>query len=141
VDDALDVWAVHGVGGTLGAILTGVFAVAAVGGVSGLVEGNGSQVLKQLVAVGSTWIYSGVATFVILKVVDRFVGLRVEESKKRQASTRPSTARSPGRWSRGRVGRAAAPRGARPARGRTQPNSDGAGRRRTRFHGPGPRTG
>ena len=81
VDDALDVWAVHGVGGTLGAILTGVFAVAAVGGVSGLIEGNGNQVLKQLVAVGATWIYSGVATFVILKVVDRFVGLRVEESE------------------------------------------------------------
>jgi Amt family ammonium transporter len=81
VDDALDVWAVHGVGGTLGAILTGVFAVAAVGGVSGLVEGNGSQVLKQLVAVGSTWIYSGVATFIILKVVDRFVGLRVGEAE------------------------------------------------------------
>jgi Amt family ammonium transporter len=81
VDDALDVWAVHGVGGTLGAILTGVFAVAAVGGVSGLVEGNGSQVLKQLVAVGATWIYSGIATFAILKVVDFFVGLRVEESE------------------------------------------------------------
>ena len=81
VDDALDVWAVHGVGGTLGAILTGVFAVAAVGGVSGLVEGNGGQVLKQLVAVGATWIYSGVATFIILKVVDRFVGLRVEASE------------------------------------------------------------
>ena len=81
IDDALDVWAVHGVGGTLGAILTGVFAVAAVGGVSGLVENNGSQVLKQLAAVGATWIYSGVATFVILKVVDRFVGLRVEESE------------------------------------------------------------
>ncbi|MFI5258761.1 MAG: ammonium transporter [Candidatus Limnocylindrales bacterium] len=79
VDDALDVWAVHGVGGTLGAILTGVFAVAAVGGVSGMVEGNGSQVFKQLVAVGTTWIYSGTATFIILKVVDRFVGLRVEE--------------------------------------------------------------
>jgi Amt family ammonium transporter len=81
VDDALDVWAVHGVGGTLGAILTGVFAVAAVGGVSGLIEGNGNQVLKQLVAVGATWIYSGVATFVILKVVDRLVGLRVAESE------------------------------------------------------------
>ncbi|MGZ6267741.1 MAG: ammonium transporter, partial [Candidatus Limnocylindrales bacterium] len=81
VDDALDVWAVHGVGGTLGAILTGVFAVAAVGGVSGLVEGNGGQVLKQLVAVAATWIYSGVATFAILKVVDFFVGLRVEESE------------------------------------------------------------
>ncbi|MGD0121453.1 MAG: ammonium transporter [Candidatus Limnocylindrales bacterium] len=81
VDDALDVWAVHGVGGTLGAILTGVFAVAAVGGVSGLIEGNGSQVLKQLAAVAAVWIYSGIATFVILKVVDRFVGLRVEESE------------------------------------------------------------
>jgi Amt family ammonium transporter len=81
VDDALDVWAVHGVGGTLGAILTGVFAVAAVGGVSGLIEGNGSQVLKQLAAVAAVWVYSGIATFVILKVVDRFVGLRVEESE------------------------------------------------------------
>jgi ammonium transporter, Amt family len=81
VDDALDVWAVHGVGGTLGAILTGVFAVAAVGGVSGLIDGNGNQVLKQLVAVGATWIYSGVATFAILKIVDVLVGLRVEESE------------------------------------------------------------
>ena len=81
VDDALDVWAVHGVGGTLGAILTGVFAVAAVNGASGLVEGNVGQVGTQLVAVAATWIYSGVATFVILKVVDFFVGLRVEESE------------------------------------------------------------
>jgi Amt family ammonium transporter len=81
IDDALDVWAVHGVGGTLGAILTGVFAVAAVGGVSGLIDGNGNQVLKQLAAVGATWIYSGIATFAILKVVDFFVGLRVEESE------------------------------------------------------------
>jgi Amt family ammonium transporter len=81
VDDALDVWAVHGVGGTLGAILTGVFAVAAVGGASGLIDGNGNQVLKQIVAVGATWIYSGIATFIILKVVDHFVGLRVQESE------------------------------------------------------------
>ena len=81
VDDALDVWAVHGVGGTLGAILTGVFAVSAVGGFSGLIDGNANQILKQLVAVGATWIYSGLATFIILKVVDRFVGLRVDESE------------------------------------------------------------
>ena len=81
VDDALDVWAVHGVGGTLGAILTGVFAVAAVNGASGLVDGNGGQVVKQLVAVAATWIYSGIATFVILKIVDHFVGLRVEEAE------------------------------------------------------------
>jgi Amt family ammonium transporter len=81
IDDALDVWAVHGVGGTLGAILTGVFAVAAVGGASGLIDGNGSQVGKQFIAVVATWIYSGVATFIILKIVDHFVGLRVEEAE------------------------------------------------------------
>ncbi len=81
IDDALDVWAVHGVGGTLGAILTGVFAVAAVGGASGLVDGNPGQVGTQLVAVAATWIYSGIATFIILKVVDFFVGLRVDEAE------------------------------------------------------------
>jgi ammonium transporter, Amt family len=81
VDDALDVWAVHGVGGTLGAILTGVFATTAVyAGKSGLIDGNAGQVGTQLVAVAATWIYSGVATFIILKVVDRFVGLRVNEA-------------------------------------------------------------
>jgi ammonium transporter len=81
IDDALDVWAVHGVGGTLGAILTGVFAVAAVGGYSGLIDGNPGQIGTQLVAVAATWIYSGIATFIILKVVDHFVGLRVDESE------------------------------------------------------------
>ncbi len=84
VDDALDVWAVHGVGGTLGALLTGVFATAAVGGFSGLIEGNGGQVGKQLVAVAATWIYSGIATFAILKIVDLFVGLRVEEAEEEE---------------------------------------------------------
>jgi Amt family ammonium transporter len=82
IDDALDVWAVHGVGGTLGAILTGVFAVTAVNTVGrGLIDGNPGQVGTQLVAVAATWIYSGIATFAILKLVDRFVGLRVEESE------------------------------------------------------------
>ena len=84
IDDALDVWAVHGVGGTLGALLTGVFAVAAVNGASGLIEGNAGQLGKQLVAVAATWIYSGIATFVILKIVDRFVGLRVEASEEEE---------------------------------------------------------
>ena len=81
IDDARDVWAVHGVGGTLGAILTGVFAVSAVGGYSGLIDGNPGQIGTQLVAVAATWIYSGIATFIILKVVDHFVGLRVDESE------------------------------------------------------------
>ncbi len=79
VDDALDVWAVHGVGGTLGVILTGVLATAAIGGASGLVDGNPGQVWKQLVAVAAVWVYSAIATAVILKVVDLFVGLRVCE--------------------------------------------------------------
>jgi Amt family ammonium transporter len=81
VDDALDVWAVHGVGGTIGAILTGVFAVAAVNGASGLIEGNAGQVGRQLVAVVSVWIYSGIVTFVILKVIDLAIGLRVGEEE------------------------------------------------------------
>jgi ammonium transporter, Amt family len=77
IDDALDVWAVHGVGGTLGILLTGVFAVTAIGGVSGLIEGNPGQVGTQLVAIAATWAYSAVATLVILKLVDLMVGLRV----------------------------------------------------------------
>jgi Amt family ammonium transporter len=81
IDDALDVWAVHGVGGTLGIFLTGVLAVTAVGGAKGLIEGNVNQVGTQLIAVAATWIYSAVATLIILKVVDRLVGLRVEESE------------------------------------------------------------
>jgi Amt family ammonium transporter len=79
IDDALDVWAVHGVGGTLGVLLTGVFAVAAVNaGYSGLIDGNPGQVGTQVVAIAATWAYSAVATFAILKVVDALVGLRVE---------------------------------------------------------------
>ena len=96
VDDALDVWAVHGVGGTLGAILTGVFAVAAVGGVSGLIEGNRGQVLKQLVAVGATWIYSGIATFASSRLSTASSVSASRRPKKRPASTPPSMARSPG---------------------------------------------
>ena len=82
IDDALDVWAVHGVGGTLGVLLTGVFAVAAVhAGYSGLVDGNPGQVGTQIVAIVATWAYSAVATFGILKLVDALVGLRVEAAE------------------------------------------------------------
>jgi Amt family ammonium transporter len=77
VDDALDVWAVHGVGGTLGAVLTGVFAVAAIGGVKGAIEGNLAQVGTQLVAVIATWAFAGISTFVIIKAIDLVLGLRV----------------------------------------------------------------
>jgi Amt family ammonium transporter len=80
VDDALDVWAVHGVGGTLGAIATGVFAVAAIGGVKGAIEGNVAQVGTQLVAVAATWAFAGISTFVIIKAIDIVLGLRVAPS-------------------------------------------------------------
>ena len=71
VDDALDVFAVHGVGGAFGAVATGVFATAAVQeAYSGLIDGNAGQVATQLLAVGATIAYAVVATFVIIKVVD-----------------------------------------------------------------------
>jgi Amt family ammonium transporter len=77
IDDALDVFAVHGVGGTFGAIATGVFAVSAIGGVSGAIEGNIGQVGIQLVAVGATYLFAGLSTFVIVKLVDFILGIRV----------------------------------------------------------------
>ena len=74
-------WAVHGIGGTWGAIATGLFATLAVnaGGANGLFYGNAGQLGVQLVAVAASWIFSAGGTFVILKVVDLLVGLRVEE--------------------------------------------------------------
>ncbi len=80
VDDALDVFAVHGVGGTLGAVATGVFATALVQpAYTGLLEGNGQQLLNQLIAVGATIAYAVVSTFAIVKVVDLILGIRVNK--------------------------------------------------------------
>jgi Amt family ammonium transporter len=80
VDDALDVWAVHGVGGTWGAIATGLFATVAINsaGANGLFFGNPAQLLTQAIAVGATWLYAAVATFVIVKVIDMTIGMRVK---------------------------------------------------------------
>ncbi|MEE8518196.1 MAG: ammonium transporter [Dehalococcoidia bacterium] len=86
-DDALDVFAVHGVGGIWGALATGIFAVAAIGGTGGLIEdGNGEQFLAQLIAVVATMGYSFVVTFIILKVLDLVpgLGLRVTEEQEDQ---------------------------------------------------------
>ncbi|MCA9236620.1 MAG: ammonium transporter [Planctomycetales bacterium] len=89
-DDALDAFGVHGVGGTLGAILTGVFATRActdidAGNKLGLIEGGGTRLLiGQIVAVGVTIAFSLVVTFIILKVVDAAVGLRVSEQDERR---------------------------------------------------------
>ena len=77
IDDALDVFAVHGVGGVFGAVATGVLAVAAIGGVSGAIEGEFGQVAIQLVAIGATVAFAATATFLIVKVIDLVLGLRV----------------------------------------------------------------
>ncbi len=81
-DDSLDVFGVHAVGGIVGAILTGVFADASLGGV-GLAEGMtlGAQVATQIVGVAATLVYTAIASFIILKVVDLIVGLRVSEEQ------------------------------------------------------------
>jgi ammonium transporter, Amt family len=86
-DDSLDAFGVHGAGGTLGAILTGIFASSAINPIfkdangtplpSGAVDGNWHQVLNQFVGIGLAWIISIVGTLILLKIVDLTVGLRV----------------------------------------------------------------
>jgi Amt family ammonium transporter len=84
-DDSLDVFGIHGVGGALGTLLCGVFAVAWLSevpgtpGTAGLLDGNGRQVLIQLYGIAVTAVWSGVATFVILKVIGFMVPLRVTQ--------------------------------------------------------------
>jgi len=82
-DDSLDVFGVHGVGGIVGAVLTGVFAVEAIGGTPGLIEGNPGQVMTQIWGIVATVVYGAAATFAILKVVDLIVGLRVSPEDER----------------------------------------------------------
>ena len=78
-DDSLDAFGVHGIGGIVGALLTGVFAVEAIGGTPGVIEGNVAQLWPQALGIIVTVVYCGVASFVILKVLDLTMGLRVEE--------------------------------------------------------------
>ena len=80
-DDALDVWACHGVGGILGSILVGVFAHAAVNGVSGAIEGNWHQLWIQIFAVAVVAVYTAVVTVVLLKVINHFIPVRVQEEE------------------------------------------------------------
>ena len=88
-DDSLDAFGVHGAGGTIGALLTGVFASALVNPIfknaqgavlpSGVLEGNPHQMVNQLVGVAIAWVLAMVGTLIILKVVDLVVGLRVPD--------------------------------------------------------------
>ncbi|HEU4388303.1 MAG TPA: ammonium transporter [Blastocatellia bacterium] len=80
-DDALDVFGVHGIGGTWGALATGLFASKAINpaGNDGLFNGNPGQLLTQLMGVGAAWALAGVGTFLILKLVSLVTSLRVSE--------------------------------------------------------------
>jgi Amt family ammonium transporter len=82
-DDALDAFGVHAVGGIIGALLTGVFAVNEYSGHSGLLEGNVQQFINQFYGVGTVIIYDVIVTFIILKIVDVAIGLRVPEDVER----------------------------------------------------------
>jgi ammonium transporter, Amt family len=79
-DDSLDAFGVHAIGGIIGALLTGVFALKAVCGTSGLLEGNPGQVLIQLEGICATIIWTAVATFVILIVTNILTGVRVSQA-------------------------------------------------------------
>jgi Amt family ammonium transporter len=78
-DDSLDVFGVHGVGGATGTLLTGVFATASIGGTAGLLEGHANQVAIQFYGIVVTLLWSGFATFVLLKAIGFFVPLRVSQ--------------------------------------------------------------
>ena len=93
-DDALDAFGVHGIGGTLGAVLTGVFATNAINDALkdsagkplplGLVDGNGGQMLNQVIGCAIAWGLAIVGTLVILKICDAFIGLRVHKDQEVQ---------------------------------------------------------
>ena len=81
IDESLDVFAVHGVGGIWGALATGIFATAAVGGASGLVDGNAMQLVKQVVGIAAVGAFGFGGTWILGKVVDITMGLRVKDDE------------------------------------------------------------
>jgi len=86
-DDSLDAFGVHGVGGTLGAILTGVFASRAISGTSapaGLLEGNTDQIINQVIACAAAATLAAVGSFIILKGLDEVMGLRITQEEEIQ---------------------------------------------------------
>jgi Amt family ammonium transporter len=88
-DDSLDVFAVHGLGGIAGAVLTGIFAVEAIGGTPGLIEGNPGQVVTQVYGILATIAYCAVASYILLKVIDAVIGLRVDADVEREGLDLP----------------------------------------------------
>jgi ammonium transporter, Amt family len=83
-DDALDCFGVHAVGGIVGALLTGVFAVEQYGGTAGAFYGNVQQLINQCYGIGTVIVYDAIVSLIILKLVDIFIGLRVSEDVERE---------------------------------------------------------
>lgn len=88
-DDSLDAFGVHGMGGTVGALLTGVFATRAIWNIGegqplGMIEGNYSTIVGQIVATAVTWVFAAVVSFILLKLIDGIIGLRVPAAAERQ---------------------------------------------------------
>src|SRR5262249_43597272 len=91
-DDSLDAFGVHGVGGTIGAILTGFFATASINSLiktdtanyEGLIYANAPQLGRHIMAAALTWALAAVGSFILLKIVDLLVGLRVTEAEESQ---------------------------------------------------------
>ena len=81
LDESLDAWAVHGMGGLWGALATGIFAMAAVGGYSGLIEGNTHQFLANATGAFAALIYAFVVTFILAWIMNKTIGLRVSEEE------------------------------------------------------------
>jgi len=81
VDESLDAWAVHGMGGLWGALATGIFAAAAVNGASGLLEGNVHQFVAQCAGAGAALVYAFVVTYILALIIDKTIGLRVTEEE------------------------------------------------------------
>ncbi len=81
LDESLDAWSIHGMGGLWGAIATGIFAVAAVNGYSGLIEGNVTQFIANAIGAFAAMIYAFVVTYILAWVVDKAIGLRVSEEE------------------------------------------------------------
>jgi Amt family ammonium transporter len=83
-DDALDCFGVHGVGGIVGALLTGVFAISEYGGTAGLIEGNAAQMINQVEGIAVVIIYDAIVSLILLKVLDAIIGLRVSDEVERE---------------------------------------------------------
>jgi Amt family ammonium transporter len=84
VDDALDCFGVHAVGGIVGALLTGVFAIEQYGGTAGLIEGNAAQMVNQIQGIVIVFVYDAIVSLIILKILDAIIGLRVSDEVERE---------------------------------------------------------